>query len=57
LERLGDGSELAQGGFQVFHDLAGNHVRREQAIGVIEAWVPECPFTGFLSDTPTLPGV
>src|SRR5579863_4965062 len=40
LESLGDGRELAQGGFQVFHDLAGNHVRRQQTLGVIEAGIP-----------------
>ena len=30
-----------QGGFQVFHDLAGNHVGRQQAVGAIEARVSE----------------
>ena len=28
-------------GFQVFHDLAGNYVGRQQTVGVIEAWVPD----------------
>ena len=28
LENFGYGRELAQGGLQVFHDLAGNYVRR-----------------------------
>src|SRR6266568_6380568 len=40
LECLGNGRELTQGSFQVFYDLAGNYVRRQQAVGVIEAWVP-----------------